>query len=375
MVRDCYAFMQDEPPVVLDWAPWNHTAGGNKLFNMVLFNGGSVFIYDGRPTPDAIHKTVRNLQEVAPTWYFNVPKGYEELVGFLESDRHLRERFFSRLKLMMYAGAGLAQHTWEALERLAVATTGERVLLAAGLGSTETAPFALMCTTEQPIAGNVGVPARGVTLKLVPSDDKLEARLKGPNITPGYWRNPDLTAEAFDNEGFYRLGDALRFADTDDVSAGFYFDGRIAENFKLRTGTWVSVGALRASFINHFGSIVRDVVLTGLDREYVGALVFPEMAACRDIAGLPENADIDMVLASREVRDTFASLLKSFAEKSTGSSTRIERLLLLAEPPSIDRGELTDKGSLNQRAVLRHHNDLVEELHNGSANVICSDAG
>jgi feruloyl-CoA synthase len=375
MVRDCYAFMQDEPPVVLDWAPWNHTAGGNKVFNMVLFNGGSFFIDDGRPTPDAIHKTVRNLQEVAPTWYFNVPKGYEELVGFLESDRHLRERFFSRLKLMMYAGAGLAQHTWEALERLAVATTGERVLLAAGLGSTETAPFALMCTTEQPIAGNVGVPARGVTLKLVPSDDKLEARLKGPNITPGYWRNPDLTAEAFDNEGFYRLGDALRFADTDDVSAGFYFDGRIAENFKLRTGTWVSVGALRASFINHFGSIVRDVVLTGLDREYVGALVFPEMAACRDIAGLPENADIDMVLASREVRDTFASLLKSFAEKSTGSSTRIERLLLLAEPPSIDRGELTDKGSLNQRAVLRHRNDLVEELHNGSANVICSDAG
>ena len=248
MVRDCFAYMRDEPPIVLDWAPWNHTAGGNKVFNMVLYNGGTLYIDDGRPTPDAIGKTVRNLREVAPTWYFNVPKGYEELIPFLEEDAELRDRFFSRLNMMMYAGAGLGQHTWSALERLAVQATGERVLLVTGLGSTETAPFSMMCTVDQRIAGNIGLPARGIELKLVPVDGKLEARLRGPNITPGYWRDPERTAEAFDEEGFYRLGDAFRFADPDDASKGFYFDGRIAENFKLNTGTWVQCrGAARAA--------------------------------------------------------------------------------------------------------------------------------
>jgi len=375
MVRDCYAFMQDEPPVVLDWAPWNHTAGGNKVFNMVLYNGGTLYIDDGRPTPNAIRKTVRNLSEVAPTWYFNVPKGYEELVPHLEADRALRERFFSRLKMMLYAGAGLAQHTWDALERMAVETTGERVLLATGLGSTETAPFALMCMTDQRIAGNVGVPAKGVELKLVPTEDKLEARLRGPNITPGYWREPKLTAEAFDEEGFYRLGDALRFAEPPDAAKGFYFDGRIAENFKLRTGTWVAVGALRARFINHFGGIVRDVVIAGLDRDYIGALVVPDMAACRALApDLPLDAPDEAVLADDKVRACFRDLLVSFARTSTGSSTLVKRLLLMAEPPSIDRGEITDKGSLNQRAVLRHRAALVEELYEGSPRVIGIDA-
>jgi len=370
MVRDCYAFLKDEPPVVLDWAPWNHTAGGNKVFNMVLYNGGTFYIDDGRPTPEMIKRTARNLHDVAPTWYFNVPKGYEELVPHLDADAALRHRFFSRLNLMMYAGAGLAQHTWSELERLAVQATGERVILATGLGSTETAPFSLMCTTDNRVAGNIGLPARGITLKLVPSEEKLEARLKGPNITPGYWRDPELTAAAFDEEGYYKLGDAFRFADPQDASKGFFFDGRLAENFKLRTGTWVSVGALRARFIDHFGEMVRDVAIAGLDREQIGALVFPDIAICRSLAGLPGSASIGEVLAHPRVRAAFAEKLASFARTSTGSSNRVERLLLLAEPASIDRGEVTDKGSINQRAALRHRADLVEALYEGAPAVI-----
>ena len=371
MVRDCYAFLQDEPPVVLDWAPWNHTAGGNKVFNMVLYNGGTLHIDDGRPTAELIGRTARNLADVAPTWYFNVPKGYEELIPHLEADGNLRRRFFSRLNMMMYAGAGVAQHTWSALERLAVEATGKRVILATGLGSTETAPFSMMCTTDQRVAGNIGIPARGLTLKLVPMEEKLEARLKGPNITPGYWRDPSLTAEAFDEEGFYRLGDALRFADRGDAAKGFYFDGRLAENFKLNTGTWVSVGALRARFIDHFGAIVRDVVITGLDRGYVGALVFPNLAVARNLAeDLPEDAPVSDVLGHPRVRAELTAKLRSLARMSTGSSTLVRRLLLTAEPPSIDRGEATDKGSINQRAVLRHRADKVEELYRGSEAVI-----
>jgi feruloyl-CoA synthase len=252
-----------------------------------------------------------------------------------------------------------------------VKATGERVILATGLGSTETAPFSLMCTTDQRIAGNIGVPARAITLKLVPTEEKLEARLKGPNITPGYWRDAALTASAFDDDGFYRLGDAFRFAEQGDAAKGFYFDGRLAENFKLNTGTWVSVGALRARFINHFGEIVRDVVITGLDRDHIAALVFPDVALCRTLTeGLPKDARVEDVLADPRVRAAFAEKLRSLAQASTGSSTRIERLLLMAEPASIDRGEITDKGSINQRAVLRHRADRVEELYEGSPAVI-----
>jgi feruloyl-CoA synthase len=231
-----------------------------------------------------------------------------------------------------------------------------------------------MCTTEQRIAGNVGVPARGLELKLVPVDGRLEARLKGPNVTPGYWRDPELTAAAFDEEGFYRLGDALRFADPGDAAKGFYFDGRIAENFKLSTGTWVAVGALRARFIDHFGGIVRDVVIAGPDRGYIGALVFPDLARARTLArGLPDDAPVEAVLAHPDVRAWFADRLAAAALNATGSSTLVRRLLLMAEPPSIDRGELTDKGSLNQRAVLRHRADDVEELYWGSPRVIAVD--
>ena len=374
MVRDCFAYMRDEPPIVLDWAPWNHTAGGNKVFNMVLYNGGTLYIDDGRPTPEGILKTVRNLRNVAPTWYFNVPKGYEELVPHLEADAALRHQFYSRLRMMMYAGAGLAQHTWDVLERMAVETTGERVLLVTGLGSTETAPFSMMCTVDQRIAGNIGLPARGLTLKLVPVDGKLEARLKGPNVTPGYWREPALTAEAFDEEGFYRLGDAFRFADPADAMKGFYFDGRTAENFKLDTGTWVSVGALRARLVDAFGGLARDAVITGLDRSFVGALVVPDLSAVRGLASeVPADAPARALLDHAAVRAAFATRLAAFAAANTGSSTLVRRVILLDGPLSMSRGEITDKGSVNQRAVLRTHAALVEEIYAGSPRVIAID--
>ena len=244
--------MQDEPPVIVDWLPWSHTFGANHNFGLVLFNGGSLYIDEGKPLPGAIDATVRNLREVATTIYFNVPKGYEMLLPYLRADRELRERFFSRLKVLFYAGAGLAQHVWDELQQLAVETTGERIIFLSSLGSTETAPLALALTRESDRSGNIGVPAPGVELKLVPNAGKLEARLAGPNITPGYWRQPQLTAEAFDDEGFYKIGDALKFVDPADPAKGLLFDGRIAEDFKLATGTWVSVGPLRAQFIDRF---------------------------------------------------------------------------------------------------------------------------
>jgi feruloyl-CoA synthase len=266
--------------------------------------------------------------------------------------------------MILYAGAGLAQHTWDAIEALSVKTTGERVLLATGLGATETAPFSLMCMSEQELAGNCGIPARGVELKLVPFEGRLEARLRGPNITPGYWKNPDLTAKAFDEEGFYRLGDALRFADPADAAKGFYFDGRLAENFKLTTGTWVNVGPLRAKFIDHFGAIVQDVVVAGLDRPYIAALVIPDLQNCRAICPQIDPArPASTILRHAQVQERFRTLLASFAPDSTGSSNLVKRLLVLEQPLSLDRGEITDKGSVNQRAVLRHKADLVEELY------------
>ncbi|MGH6969792.1 MAG: feruloyl-CoA synthase, partial [Stellaceae bacterium] len=273
MLRAGFAFVADEPPAVVDWLPWNHTFGSNHNFNMVLDNGGSLYIDEGKPLPGAIEATVRNLRDIAPTIYFNVPKGYEMLLPYLASDRTLRERFFSRLKVLFYAGASLSQHVLETLQQLAVDTIGERIIFLSSLGSTETAPLALACTWECERAGNIGLPAPGVALKLVPRDDKFEARLKGANITPGYWRAPTLNAQAFDEEGYYRIGDALKFADPADPAKGLLFDGRLAEDFKLATGTWVSVGPLRADVIAHCAPLVRDVVLAGAERDQVTALI------------------------------------------------------------------------------------------------------
>jgi len=363
MVGAGFAFVEDEPPVVVDWLPWSHTFGGNHNFNMIMVNGGSLYIDDGNPTPPGVPKTARNLREIAPTIYFNVPKGYEALVAHFRADDTLRKNFFSRLKVMFYAGAGLNQTTWDELTELAIETTGERIIFLSSIGSTETSPLALACTWEFAKAGNIGLPCPGVELKLVPSEGKLEARLRGPHITPGYWRQDHLTRDAFDEEGYYKIGDALKFADPDDPQKGLLFDGRIAEDFKLSTGTWVSVGPLRARFIDHFAPYVRDVVFAGPDRDFIGALVFPDIEACRALAGLEPDAAAHVILANARVRAKFAELMASLATESQGSSTRIMRLTLMAEPPSMDKGEMTDKGSINQRSVLNNRAQLAEALY------------
>ncbi len=363
MLSAGFAFVADEPPVVVDWLPWSHTFGSNHNFNMVLVNGGSLYIDDGNPTPPGVPKTARNLREIAPTIYFNVPKGYEALVPHFRADKQLTQNFFSRLKVLFYAGAGLNQTTWDDLTRLAVETTGERIIFLSSLGSTETAPLALACCWDFDRPGNIGLPAPGVELKLVPNEGKLEARLRGPHITPGYWRQDQLTRDAFDEEGFYKLGDALKFADPGDPGKGLLFDGRIAEDFKLSTGTWTSVGPLRARFIDHFAPLVRDAVFAGPDRDYVVALVVPDIEACRTLSGLSADAAPAAIHAAPSVRAHFGERLNTLAAVSAGSSTRVARVLLMAEPPSMDKGEMTDKGSINQRAVLKNRAALVDELY------------
>jgi len=361
IVADCYAFLREEPPIVVNWLPWSHTAAGNKVFNMVLYNGGTYYIDHGKPTPGGMAETIRNLREISPNWHLTVPAGFEALAKAMDTDDALRESFFKNLKHMMYAGAGLAQHTWTHLEDLAERTIGHKVLMSTGLGSTETAPFSLYCTDPQPGPGNVGIPSQGVVMKLVPVDGKLEVRIKGPNVTPGYWRNPDLTAEAFDEEGFYMLGDALRFAEDGNPWKGFFFDGRIAENFKLQTGTWVAVGALRAKLVDQMGGLASDAVIAGENQEHLTALLVPDLGRLSKIAapGTPAEA----VLDDPAVRDAVAEKLAGHVKTAGGSSGRVTAVMLMKEPLDLDKGEVTDKGSVNQRAVLRHRADLVERLY------------
>jgi len=374
-IRAGLAFVGDEPPVIVDWLPWNHTFGSNHNFNLVLDNGGSLYIDEGKPLPGAIAATAKNLKEIAPTIYFNVPKGFEALLPHLRADADLRKNFFSRLKVLFYAGAGLQQYVWDELQEMSVATCGERVIFISSIGSTETSPLAIACNWDFPRPGNIGLPAPGVELKLVPNEGKLEVRLKGPNITPGYWRRPDLTKEAFDADGYYKIGDALKFVDPTDPTQGLLFDGRLAEDFKLLSGTWVSAGALRAQFVDHCAPLVRDAVIAGADRDDIAVLVFPDVEACRKLAGVAADAAPAAVLSDPKLRAEFKTRLNTLARQSTGSSTRICRLILMAEPPSLDAGEATDKGSINQRAVLTRRAVLVNELYANqlSASVIAID--
>lgn len=368
MVAAAYDFLAEEPPVLVDWAPWNHTASGNKVFNMAIFHGGTYYIDDGRPTPADIGKTIRTLREVAPTWYFNVPVGYQFLLDAMEADEALADTFFSRLRMLMYAGAGMSQPVWDRLAAVAARKVPGGVPIVSGLGATETGPFALYYSDKKDRPGNIGVPALGVTLKLVPSEGKLEARVKSPSITPGYWRNPALTAAAFDEEGFYKLGDALRYAVPGEPSAGFIFDGRLAENFKLATGTWVAVGALRAALVNAMGGLISDAVIAGEEKDDLRALLVPNWAALRELAAGSED-----VLAHPAVRAALAERLSAHARAATGSATRVVAALVLEEPLSFDRGEVTDKGSVNQRAVLRERADLVAALWAADDRVIVAD--
>jgi feruloyl-CoA synthase len=377
MIAQALAYFQDEPPVTVDWSPWHHTAGGNHDVGIVLYNGGTFYIDEGKPLPGAIETTVRNLKDVAPTWYFNVPKGYEALLPFLRRDAQMRRNFFSRLKVMWFAGAALSQPVFEEMQQLALQTCGERIHFLTGFGATETAPCALARTWATKNSTNMGLPTPGLELKLVPVEGKLEARVRGPNITPGYWRQPELTAASFDEEGFYKLGDAFKFDDPDNPSEGLLFDGRVAEDFKLATGTWVSVGPLRAKLIEGLAPLVRDVVIAGADRDDLSALVFPDLESCRRVADLPAEAAADDVLAHPVVTEAIRTRLKALAAASTGSSNRVCRAVLLAEPPSLDAGEMTDKGSINQRAVLARRSSLLDELYTvpHSPNVIAIESG
>ena len=362
MIADWLAFGTKEPPVLVDWLPWHHTFGGNHNFGFTLNNGGSRYIDAGKPTPSGIEETIKNLREISPTVYFNVPKGFEELALRLKSDDVLRERFFARLQLMIYAGAALPPHVTRALELAGEDTTGKAVRMITSLGSTETAPASLSCTIETCQPGVVGLPLPGVTLKLLPASGKTELRIKGPNIMPGYWRDPHQSAKAFDDEGFYMIGDAVKFATPGDPNGGFIFDGRISEDFKLVTGTWVSVGPLRARLITAFAPFVKDAVIAGHDRDDITAMFFPDIDACRSFLGDGSLSDEEALGASK-LRAEIDARLKAMAQKSTGSSTRVARVLLLSEPPSIDANEITDKGSINQRAVLTRRAALVESLY------------
>ncbi|HXI30320.1 MAG TPA: feruloyl-CoA synthase [Vicinamibacterales bacterium] len=363
MLRAVMRFVQDEPLVLCDWSPWNHTAGGNHNFGLALYNGGTLYIDDGRPLPGAFDATVRNLREVPCTAHFAVPRLYELLMPHLRADPVLRETFFRRLKLLFYAAAGLGQRFWDELRDVAVDACGEEIVIMSGYGATETAPFAICTRPSGAFAGVIGLPAPGVELKLVPVGQTFEGHVRGPNVTPGFWRDDERTAAAFDDEGFYKLGDAMRFVDPGDPQKGLLFDGRLAEDFKLSTGTWVRVGPLRARLLAAAAGCAQDVVIAGPDRAYPAALVVPNLAACGELAAAAPHASAADILAHPRVVDRFRRAIEEVAGESTGSSTFAARALLLEEPPSLAALEMTVKGSLNQRAVLANRAALVEELY------------
>ena len=354
--------LAESPLVLVDWLPWNHTFGGNHNFGMVVFHGGTMYIDDGKPTPALMHETLRNLREIAPTVYFNVPTGFEAIALAMKTDDLLRKTLLSRVQMFFYAGAALAQPIWDSLYESQEREIGERIVMGTGLGMTESGPFGIFVTNPNVSAGDLGVPTPGLELKLVDMGGKTEVRYRGPNITPGYWRNDEETKGAFDDEGFFCTGDAVKWIDETDVHLGLKFDGRIAEDFKLATGTFVSVGPLRGKIIAAGAPYVQDVVLTGINLKEVGAMVFPTPAV-RALSGLAPDTPLADVLSSKLVLAHFQNLINELSKTATGSANRIARMCLLSEPPTIDKGEITDKGSINQRSVLSHRADTVAALH------------
>src|SRR4051794_7653798 len=348
--------------VILDWLPWSHTFGANHNFNLVLRNGGTLYIDAGKPAPGLFATSLANLHSVMPTVYFNVPRGFDMLIAALREDEALRRRFFSEVKFAFYAGAALPQNLWQALEELSVETVGRAMPMVSAWGSTETSPLATDCHFQADRSGNIGVPIPGTELKLVPSGDKLEVRVRGPNVTPGYWKAPELTAKAFDEEGFYLIGDAVRFADPERPESGLFFDGRVVEDFKLSSGTWVSVGTLRVAGIAALSPLAQDIVVAGHGGDEVRFLVFPNIPACRAHAGLADDASLEQAIGHEKIRLAIAQGLAKMKAHGGGSSTHATRALLLAEPPSVDGGEITDKGYINQRAVLTRRAAAVAML-------------
>jgi feruloyl-CoA synthase len=351
-----WPFVEDRPPVVVDWLPWNHTFGGNHNFNLVLRNGGTMYVDGGKPVPGLAETTARNLKEIAPTMYFNVPRGFDLLIPFLEQDAALRHNFFRQLDVLFYAAAALPQNLWDRIKKLAAEEKRGDLAMLSAWGSTETAPLATSVHFSMERAGVIGLPVPGCELKLVPAAGKLEVRVRGPNVMPGYFGRPDLTQAAFDEEGFYRIGDAVKLADPADPAKGIVFDGRVAEDFKLSTGTWVHVGAVRVKLIAAGDPLIQDAVITGHDRNEIGALVFLSPAA----KNRPEE----------EIRSLLSKTLKDLSKEQSGSSMHPVRLIVMSEAPSIDANEITDKGYMNQRAVLERRAALVEMLYASGPGVI-----
>ena len=375
MIAHVLCFLRHAPPVLVDWLPWSHSFGGNQNFNLVLAHGGTLYIDAGRPGPQGMAATLANLREVSPTLHFNVPAGIESLLPHLARDKKLATNFFRRLQLTFFAGAPMGRASYEAWNDMAVAACGEKIVTMSGYGATESGPATTFWTPFIRPEGGVGLPLPGSELKLVPQGEKREVRARGPNVTPGYWRDARATQQAFDDDGFFRLGDALRLADATAPRLGFCFDGRIGEDFKLATGTWVSTGPLRDAFLAAFAPFAQDVVIAGEGEAFAAALVFPNLEACQRLAAGPAALPAE-IIAHRDVRAKFQALLDSFAGRTEAASRRIARLVLLAAPASAAAGELTDKGGLNRAAVLANRAAEAAGLFSAtpSAQVITASA-
>jgi feruloyl-CoA synthase len=363
-IYQLWPFLSEQPPVLIDWLPWNHTFGGSFCLNLVLRHGGTMYIDDGKPAPHLIGKTLANLREISPTVYFNVPRGYDMLLPHLEKDEALRSTFFRHLDMLFYAAAALPPALWGRLEDVAIKARGVRVPMIAAWGATETAPGATIVHFPIERAGYIGLPIPGCEIKLVPNSGRLEIRARGHNITPGYWKRPDLTQNAFDEEGFFKTGDGGRFAEPEKPEMGLEFDGRLSEDFKLTSGTWVNVGSVRVRAVSAGSPVIQDAVVTGHNQDEIGLLVFPNLDGCRSLcADIPADAPLARLIGDPRVRARIEDALRKLAEESSGGSTLPTRVLLLDEPPSIDANEITDKGYINQRAVLMRRAALVERLH------------
>jgi feruloyl-CoA synthase len=363
-IYQIWPFLSEKPPVLVDWLPWNHTFGGSFCLNLVLRHGGTMYIDDGKPAPHLITKTIANLREISPTVYFNVPRGYDMLLPHLEKHEALRATFFRHLDMLFYAAAALPPALWGRLEDVAIKARGVRVPMIAAWGATETAPGATIVHFPIERAGYIGLPVPGCEIKLVPNSGRLEIRARGTNITPGYWKRPDLTQKAFDEDGYFKTGDAGRFAEPERPEMGLEFDGRLSEDFKLTSGTWVNVGSVRVRAVSAGSPVIQDAVVTGHNQDEIGLLVFPDLDGCRTLcADIPADAPLARLIGDPRVRAHIEEALRKLAEESSGGSTLPKRVLILDEPPSIDANEITDKGYINQRAVLMRRAALVERLH------------
>lgn len=352
----------DEVPTILEWMPWSHISAGNIAFNNTIKNAGTIHLDTGRPVPGQFDATIRNLKEIAPTAYGSAPIAFSMLADAMERDPALRDRFFSRLKTLGYGGATLSNDLYDRLQALAIQATGKRIAITTMYGSTEAQGITVVHWATERV-GLVGLPLPGMVLKLVPNGAKLEVRVKGPTVTPGYLNRPDLTEAAFDEEGFYRLGDAVSFVDPADPAKGLIFDGRVTEDFKLSSGTWVSVGTLRAEVIAACSPLIQDCAIAGQDRDYIAVLAWPNLAAAREICADSERVTPDEIVSSPAVASFIAERLKRHNAAAGGSSARVRRILLMTEPPSIDGHEITDKGYVNQRATLDRRAALVTALY------------